>query len=411
MPDIETLLRDELRGLAGRVDPAGLRPLRAPARRGWRLAGRRRWLIPAGAFAAVAAVVAVVLMLSATVAPGGRPAAATAPGGMPRYYLTVTGSKTRLVATVRDPATGRVTGRLTLPLPGSLHEFDFWQVSAAADDRQFAIAAYSDQAGTETSYRLFLVALSPGGQPGLTHLPGLDSGGGVMATPEIALSPDGKRLAMSFHSYINGTTGNTRYESASVTVFGFGGVPTREWSTVWSTGQAQDYWPGTPSWSSDNRTLIVPWLRLDVSSGSFRLTGLRMLNTQAPGNDLLAAPLRHFAAPPAISSALVTADGRSIIASYCSLSGTTLKARVVELSAADGHQVSVLRTETEKISVPGSGSSVAGMVAVSCPVLSADPSGQHMLIDAFTFGRLDDGRFTPLPGGPADSAANFGAAW
>jgi hypothetical protein len=406
MPDIETLLRDELRRLADSVDPAKLRPLRAPARRGRWLAIRGRWLMAAGAFTAAAAAVAAALVMSAHL-PGGRTAGMTATGGMPRYYLTVTGGKTRLVATVRDSATGQADGRLTLPPPGR-HAYDFWQVSAAADDRHFAIATYTDSAST-LSYGLYMVAVSPGGQPRLTYDGASLGAWGYPGMPEIALSPDGHQLAMSFLSY---ATGNSAYPSGTVVVIypGAGSA-----ARIWNTGSAQGFAPGTPSWSSDNRTLILPWLRLDASSGRSRLSGLRMLDTAAPGDSLLSAPLRQFAASPTISTALVTADGRSILASSCWFSGGTVTARVMKLSAADGHQVSVFRTETEKVTLPtpspGSGAYTSEMVAVSCPVLSADPSGQHVLVDAFTFGRIDNRRFTPLPGAPAGSAESFGAAW
>jgi len=48
-------------------------------------------------------------------------------------------------------------------------------------------------------------------------------------------------------------------------------------------------------------------------------------------------------------------------------------------------------------------------------VLSLAPGGVHVLVECFGFGRLDDRRFTPLPGFPSPSGSGISgqqaAAW
>ncbi len=39
-----------------------------------------------------------------------------------------------------------------------------------------------------------------------------------------------------------------------------------------------------------------------------------------------------------------------------------------------------------------------------CQVLSLGPTGIHALVQCFGFGRVDNGRFTPLPGVPNPNA-------
>ena len=59
-----------------------------------------------------------------------------------------------------------------------------------------------------------------------------------------------------------------------------------------------------------------------------------------------------------------------------------------------------------------------GNFVVQGDLLSADPSGRHLLMNVLTvysggpmvFGRLDNGRFTKLPG-PAGELASLPAAW
>ncbi len=54
-------------------------------------------------------------------------------------------------------------------------------------------------------------------------------------------------------------------------------------------------------------------------------------------------------------------------------------------------------------------SSDAGWYITSCLLPSIDRTGHHLLVSCDQFGRLDRGRFTPLPGAAPQTAV--AAAW
>ena len=82
----------------------------------------------------------------------------------------------------------------------------------------------------------------------------------------------------------------------------------------------------------------------------------------------------------------------------------SVTARIIELSAADGQLLRVLRTQTARYTNVGQQDYLDG----GCALLSADPSGSHLLVQDFGFGRLDHGVFTALPGTSPD--VTFAAA-
>jgi hypothetical protein len=43
-----------------------------------------------------------------------------------------------------------------------------------------------------------------------------------------------------------------------------------------------------------------------------------------------------------------------------------------------------------------------------CNVLSLAPAGTNVLVSCFTFGRVDNNSFTPLPGFPSGSSSGIG---
>jgi hypothetical protein len=126
---------------------------------------------------------------------------------------------------------------------------------------------------------------------------------------------------------------------------------------------------------------------------------VRVLDTAGPTGDLmgLSRPVA-LATPGTILSALVTGNGRLVLAfTDAPPPGGVVLA---EYSAQTGQQLRVLTTLRGDAQVGGSGT-----------VWSADPTGQHLLIGGVeatglaspanqyreVFGRIDDGRFTPLP--------------
>src|SRR6185437_8758151 len=208
MPDLENLLREELQDEAQKVQPEMLRPLQVPARRSsW-----RPRLLPFAAAAAVIAVItagALVAGLTAAHKPAAHKPAAhkpavsgSAPASLPRFYVTTSSGPggRGIQAVVRASASGQVTGTVPVPsaLPVEWSDSGGTFVTAAADDRHFSIGVQGGQAPTKIglALRLFRFAISAAGKPG--HLTELAPAPMRNETTEgIALSPDGKLLAVS----------------------------------------------------------------------------------------------------------------------------------------------------------------------------------------------------------------------
>ena len=405
MPAVEDQLRAELTRVAETVQPGQLRPLREPAQG----PARRRRLLPVIA-AAAATVVAIVAAVLASGPSGQRGFAAPRPGpaAMPRYYVTVARTSAGLEAVVRDSAGGSVTG--SVPLPGTFAGAG-QSVTVSPDGRTFAIAA--DLIGASTlpgtvAMLYFWLPVSGDGHPGTpAELPSGTGNGEPLRG--MALSPDGTMLALSLERF--GLTTNTApYGDVEVINLATGKI--RTW-----TGHSQPgYYPGAPTWGNDGQTLTFPWWHItSQTTGAAVITGVRELDTVAPGGNLLASRLTGFpTATQDLQSAVITSGGRDIIASSCrgiANSGRyhdTAVARIVELSAADGQIVGVLRTQTTRFA---NATDEQDAIDESCAVLSADATGQHVLVQAFSFGRIDNGVFTALPGAPPSSVLFAAAAW
>jgi hypothetical protein len=225
----------------------------------------------------------------------------------------------------------------------------------------------------------------------------------------MALSPDGTMLALSLERF-GITTNIAPYGNVEVVNLVTGKIRT------WTGHGAPGYYPGAPTWGNDGRTLTFPWRHITSQiTGAAVITGVRELDAAAPGSNLLASRLTGFpTAAQGLQSAVITSGGRDIIASSCrgiANSGRyhdTAVARIVELSAADGQLVRVLRTQTTRFA---NATDEQDALDESCAVLSADATGQHVLVQAFSFGRIDNGVFTALPGAPPSSVLFAAAAW
>ncbi len=303
---------------------------------------------------------------------------------MPRHYVVVAG----LEVVVRASGDGQVTGSVAIPgLAGTARAFAGAAAFGGADSRHFVIAVSrgGDLPGV-ADVTLFRLAVSADGRPGRLVKLNFDSEG--VPVTGVALSPDGRMLALSLmHEFapaggiygsvelINMVTGATR---------------------TWTGRDAPGYWPGIPSWAGDG-TLIVPWWHSAAQSMlPARITGVRELDLAGPGGSLLAARLVAFPAPgPGLESALIAPGGGAVIASSCRAGPRpdTATARVVELSAADGRLIRVLRTQTARFRTRAD---VQDAIQSTCRVLSV--AGGHVLIQAFAFGRIDNGVFTSLSG-------------
>jgi hypothetical protein len=400
MPAVEDQLRAELTRVAETVQPGQLRPLREPTRG----PGGRRRLLPVVA-AAAATVVTIVAAVLASAPSGQRGFAAPWPGSaaMPRYYVTVARTSAGLEAVVRDSAHGAVTG--SVRLPGTFAAAG-QSVTATQDGRTFAVAANLIDASTlpgTVAMLYFWLPVSADGHPGTPAELPVGTGNGEPLRG-MALSPDGTMLALSLERF-GLITSTAPYGDVEVIDLATG--KTR----AWTGHSAPGYFPGAPIWGKDGRTLTFTWWRVtSQTTGAAVITGVRELDTAAPGGNLLASRLTGFrTATEDLQSAVITSGGRDIVASSCRGGdhGTAV-AEVVELSAADGQLVRVLRTQTTRFP---NATDEQNALDESCAVLSADASGQHVLVQAFSFGRIDNGVFTALPGAPPSSVPFAAAAW
>lgn len=414
MPDIENLLREELKRAAGQVQPELLRPLQVPARRpSW-----RPRLLPLAAAAAVIAVItagALVAGLTAAHKPAAhKPAVSgSAPASLPRFYVTTSSSPDGrgIQAVVRASASGQVTGTVSVPsaLPVEWADSGGTFVTAAADDRSFIIGVQGGQEPTKIGLdlRLFRFAISAAGKPG--HLTELAAAPVRNETTEgIALSPDGKLLAVSLQN------DSSPDAVGAIQVIDLATGATRTW-----TAPAHSvYIPGPPSWADGSRVIAFTWLRSTQSGLMAAPRGIRLLDTAAPGDNLVAGTVivpSGVVGAGSVVSALITPDGRDVIVvTWRDLtpraSTHTVVVQFAELQASTGRLVRLLRTQTARYDF-------VHVITVedSLGVLSLSPQGRYALVQGVTFGWLDvggpdPGRFTPLPAVPAGQYVNF-AAW
>lgn len=405
MTDLEERLRHDLKTISGRVGPESLRPLRVPPPR--RRSQTVRWLAPVAAVAGVIGVIAGVFVAGHSAGPTGPAAQSAAPGTMPPHYVTVQETFARVTtATVRDSETGAALASVRLPLlyPAGLRE-----ITAAGDDRTFVI---TDGNG------LFLLRVAADGRSArLRQLPIAASDLG-----SVALSPDGRTLAIESQSC---TEVSCQYSSIRLVSLATGA--SRTWSTRYPA--KQNIWI---SWDG-NRHVLFSWLSARTAPPASQQSGYRLLNVTAPGSDLLAAPLLPVPLPPLVNGyyyeqpAFVIPGGSAVITSTTQVLGqgshSVTIMKIVEQATRTGQLLRVLYTATDP------GASLLIEPNTGCGVLSLGPTGVHALIECFTprighprsgqatksqaanyvFGRLDNGRFTPLPGLTGDPARD--AAW
>ena len=412
MPDVENLLREELKRAAEQAQPELLRPLQVPTRRpSW-----RPRLLPLAAAVAVIAVItagALVTGLTAAHQPAHKPAVSgSAPASLPRFYVTTSSTPDGrgIQAVVHTSASGQVVGTVPVPSAEPVEWADSGGtfVTAAADDRSFIIGVQGGQEPTKVGLdlRLFRFAISAAGKPG--HLTELEAAPMPNETTEgIALSPDGKLLAVSLQN------DSSPDAVGAIQVLDLATGATRTW-----TAPAHSvYIPGPPSWADGSRVIAFTWLNADQSGLMSAPRGIRLLDTAAPGDNLVAGTVivpSGVVAAGSIVSAMITPDGRDVIVvTWRDLTPQarthTVVAQFAELQASTGRLVRLLRTETARYDQVN-----AITLEVSLGVLSLGPQG-YALVQGVQFGWLDvggpdPGRFTPLPAVAVGQYVNF-AAW
>jgi hypothetical protein len=419
--DLEERLRRDLKTLAQRAQSETIRPLREPAPR---RVGAVRWLAPLAAVAAVIAVISAVTlgrgMVSNQPANGTvscRPASAGAPAGTPPYYVALheAARNNRIVigVTVRSSASGAALCSLMIPtgvwIPqraeATLQDGVPTTITAAADDRTFAISAFKLEKPvkpfTPAVPTVYLLRIAANGRSArLGQLPVNAPTGSLYAA---SLSPDGRRLAIQV---VECSPHIPTYCGGGLEVIS---LPSGSASKVWlapGTEPLDDQEPA--QWVDGGRQLLF---LVDLPATP-KLMGYRVLNVSSPSGSLItnsrlipSPPLYRYLSSPA---ALLTPDGTELISTEYSdpghLGNETVK--LVEFSARTGHVLRVLLTVTQVMPMDDDN---------ICGVESMAAEGSHFLVQCPGFGRLDNGRFTPLPGVPSSLAqalsAGDNAAW
>jgi hypothetical protein len=396
-------------------------PARAP-----RASRARHWLTwgaPIGAAAMVTALALVLVLLRQAGGPqSDSPAPApvsSAAASVPRYYvaLAYTGATSNpMEAVVGDDQTGREVAVLA---PSASQ--NFYGVTAAADDRTFVVMNY-DGASQETTW--YLLRLTPGAahparlaklpmKPLAVHVNGL------------ALSPDGRELAVMYRTATTATNASTHllvYSMSSGAVL-----------DAWSTNAPNNNELGGNansaglSWVSGDHGLSFGWISPVSRIVSVRVNGttkkvsvnvgqltLRRLDVTPAGHDLLADSRLVLTVPPgavqdghstqSCVTSLAASDGSAIV---CSSTGGNAPAAAcpalppsfVSYSTATGKPLQVLyKYQGQCVNgqallawTNSSGSQAIGFILLVKVVNGKNTPAPTLL------GVVGGGRFTPLP--------------
>jgi hypothetical protein len=400
MTGLEDRLRNELSQLAALAQPETVHPLRGSAPR--RRSGAARFLAPVAAMVAVAAVAIASAVIAARLPHRDAAPVPAAPelvrsDTVPRFYVLAEqsyvdgGRKFVTYAAVHSSATGGTLAQVTLPGLQSQGGYYAPSITGAANDRTFVVMEtnHTSVGGIVWLFRLQVSA--SGRSVKVTRLPVHVPP--TVAVDDVALSPDGSRLAMT----AQWDCGQDRCQYAGIRVVNLatGAI------TIWSTHANGA--PFNGSWVGDN-AVAFEW-----QPGTGRGAGYRVLPVSSAPADLLTAS-QPVASPRAVSTgyvpdALVTPDGKTVITSevvpfthLLFVHGAV--ARIVELNARTGHLERTLYT--------ASADGQSDSLVQSCSVLSLGPGGQHPLVDCFSkLGALVDGQIVSLPGFPSPSSSGI----
>jgi hypothetical protein len=286
------------------------------------------------------------------------PTAGAGPRAAP-YFVETLGPK----AVVTDWRTGRVTAVIRAPATAPQ---GFTGVAGAGDDRIFVLAVGT---GPSRFYQLVLSQQGTQDQP-LTPLP--VPAGPNPGTP-FAVSDDGSELALALPQ-----RGATATDEIMVVSLATGSV--RTWRSpdpgeIYGLSWADPGSSPARAWAGHDR-LLFGWNDTAPARQSARpRSGLRLLDTTAPGTSLLGSRLvipasaRVGALRMSFGSPLIAPGGTVVFVTMVSdAGGGNPQAAVVEFSATTGRPLGVV--------TPLAGESGFG---TWCGALWADPSGKRAL--------------------------------
>lgn len=394
---ILTRAHSEVAGVTPRKGDTGAQPAPQPKRPagGW-----RRAAAPLAAALAVAVVIGG-LVLVAHLAPtpsrhAGGALAAAADKGMPSLYVTLSfqGEPSRVVADVHASRTGQVLTTVNVgPATGVP-----W-ITADRSGRTYAIAAGARNGGTA----LYLLRVSGNGHSAKVsklpiNLPRPASH--KVLVDGLALSPDGSKLAVALQDVLGK---GVRDVAGRMSVYRLAGGAPQTWAAAGDPGL-----PFNPVWTGAGQLTFVWQDHLRGSDWFYDgRSQIRSLDTAAPGRNLLSSRVLVTGGGRLgfIQSALAGPGNAPIYAATFRVSGGTsgtARLQLAELSAT-GAVSKVFAKPTFHYS----GQVQEGRVVARCQVVGIDATGQHTLALCPNFGRIDNGKFTPLP----HSSGIFGAAW
>ncbi len=397
MNTLEDRIRAAAQAAAGTVADGSAPPLRLPqpgrrpGLRGWH--GRPPWIVPFAAAAAVIVVVAASILVARAVVPGqtvpdaGPALAAPLPrtaDGLPAYFLAIPPGDQQAGAEPGNQNEG------VGPIPRRLRSHETLRVVATDTGKTVATATLPGYVTEIAASRgAFFAAVVRGGAATFFEIR-LNAGRTATTMTELpiqpdtaplefmAASPNGSKLAYST-LVMHGVTGDVQNLVVASTTNG----SEHEWTTPasYSTGSM-----GPMNFLADGRALAFSWTGPSESSPS---SALRLLDTAAPGSDLMAgrAVLRFANEAGRVEGYTLSPDGRIAVAVFrgrpygtllysvtVSATGTGLPTLVYRLWQSGGGLVNSCNTPPLWISNTGS------QVLIEC-YASASPDVRIVLIN------------------------------
>jgi hypothetical protein len=360
-----------------------------------------RWLIPVIASASVLVAVgsATVLgqFLSRTTAlpytsPSPSPTLLAPVAGTPKYLVTSQEAR----GYVKSVATGQTIAKIPPPVKGYLIE----GVAAAPGNRIFYLAGQVlDQSGGRLLF--FRITLRSDGQPLAAqplpgrsiHLPIPITSNGLVNIP-IAVSPDGSQIA---YTLPNQLLGQPVTQPTTIVVRSVSTGATKTWK-LYSSGQTQ---VSELSWAANGQLGYVATIGsatvrngVVVKDRGHSLNVLAILNTLRPSGQLAAATrLITYSSPPGgVQAAVITADGRAMIAQVLNRDHTT---ELAEISTATRKVIRVLLAGPEAAQANPVAIDGDNVLFTLSPKVE-HPSGSYVC-GHLALARLGTGKITGLP--------------